>query len=375
MLSKQINTVMNSKFKIPVYQTDLTGNEKIYVNQALESSWISSKGEFIERFERGFSEYVGVTQAVSVCNGTVALHLAMLALGIGPTDEVIVPTLTYVAPVNAIRYVGATPVFVDSHRKSWQLDVNEVERAITHKTRAIIAVHLYGQSCDMITLKEIAKKHRIFLVEDCSEAFGTIHAKHHVGSFGDIGTFSFFGNKTITTGEGGMIVTNDKTLFERAKRFKGQGLAAYREYWHDIIGHNFRMTNIAAAIGVAQLERAETIINLKRNLGKKYRDLMVDMPIEFHDAVENGDHTHWMVSILVKTSDVRDALRRHLVNCGVETRPVFYPVHTMPMYSSSFQRFPIAEDIAWRGINLPSYHQISDNDLNYVADSIRRFFS
>jgi perosamine synthetase len=366
---------VKSKYKIPVYQTDLSGNEKFYVNQALESSWISSKGEFIERFERGFSEYVGVTQAISVCNGTVALHLAMLALGIGPTDEVIVPTLTYVAPVNAIRYVGATPVFVDSHQKSWQIDVSEVERAITHKTRAIIAVHLYGQACDMVALKEIARKHRVFLVEDCSEAFGTTHACRHVGSFGDIGTFSFFGNKTITTGEGGMVITNDKTLFERAKRFKGQGLAAYREYWHDIIGHNFRMTNIAAAIGVAQLERAESIINLKRNLGKKYRSLMVGLPIEFHDPVENGDHTHWMVSILVKTNDERDALRWHLANCGVETRPVFYPVHTMPMYSSSFQRFPIAEDIAWRGINLPSYHHISDDDLNYVSDSMRSFFS
>ena len=242
-------------YSIPIYQPSLSGNERRYILECLDSTWISSKGKFIGEFERGFAGFVGVRHSATVSNGTVALHLALVALGIGPGDEVIVPTLTYIASVNAITYTGATPVFVDSLEDTWQMDPDDVRRKISPKTRAIMAVHLYGHPCDMDALQSIAREHSVYLVEDCAEAIGTLYRGKHVGTFGDVGTFSFFGNKTITTGEGGMVVTNDETLHERAVHFRGQGLAAHRQYWHDVIGYNYRMTNICAALGVARWNR------------------------------------------------------------------------------------------------------------------------
>jgi len=359
---------------IPVYQPDLGGNEKRYVNECLDTGWISSRGRFVGEFETRFAERVGIGHAASVCNGTVALHLALLALGLGVGDEIIVPTLTYIASVNAIAYTGAKPVFVDSNRASWQMDPADVERHITASTRAILAVHLYGQVCDLPTLRAIADKHRLFLVEDCAEAFGSLCAGRHAGTYGDISTFSFFGNKTITTGEGGMVVTDDKTLAERARHYKGQGLAAHREYWHDVIGYNYRMTNIAAAIGVAQLERADVFLEQKRRVAARYAAACAGMPLEFHAEQANTRHSHWMVSALVPRPEQREPLRQALATAGIETRPVFYPVHTMPMYSNQFRRHPVAEDLAWRGINLPSYPGLKDEQIDAIADVMRKFF-
>jgi len=359
---------------IPIYRPDLGGNVKKYVNECLDTSWISSRGRFVAEFEEQFAQRISVRHAASVCNGTVALHLALVALGVGPGDEVLVPTLTYIASVNAIAYTGATPVFVDSLRSTWQMDPEDVRRHITARTRAIMAVHLYGQSCDMQALSDIAREHRLFLVEDCAEAFGTKFAGQHAGVFGDISTFSFFGNKTITTGEGGMVVTNDKTLNERARHFKGQGLAAHREYWHDVVGYNYRMTNIAAAIGLAQLERADEFILHKRELARRYAEALRDLPVELHSEAAGTTHSYWMVSILVQEATDRDLLRAHMSAAGIETRPVFYPVHTMPMYSQSYRKHAVAEDLAWRGINLPSWPGLSAEQVEVVAASIRGFF-
>ena len=246
---------MPPSIRIPVYQPDLSGNERAYVDRCLQSTWISSKGEFIDRFQQGFAGYIGAPHALAVANGTVALHLALAALELGPGDEVIVPSLTYVAAVNAIRYVGATPVFADADPATWQVSVAHVAKLINGRTKAILAVHLYGQACDMAALVDLARRHRLRLIEDCAEAFGTKMGAKHVGTFGDIATFSFFGNKTITTGEGGMVVAADPTLHRKALKLRGQGLADDREYWHDVVGFNFRMTNICAAIGLAQFDR------------------------------------------------------------------------------------------------------------------------
>jgi perosamine synthetase len=245
------------KINYPVYQPSLSGNEKKYVIECIDSTWISSKGKFINEFEKKFADYLGVEYAASVSNGTVALHVALLALGIGPGDEVIVPTFTYIASVNSITYTGATPVFVDSDASTWQMDIADTRKKITPKTKAILAVHLYGHPCEIEELRKIADENKIFLIEDTAEALGSEYEGRKVGTFGDISTFSFFGNKTITTGEGGMVVTNDKELYEKCVHIKGQGLAKDAEYWHDIIGYNYRMTNICAAIGLAQLERVE----------------------------------------------------------------------------------------------------------------------
>lgn len=360
--------------KVPIYQPDLSGNEKKYVSECIDTTWISSRGRFVSEFETGFAARIGVEHAASVSNGTVALHLALMALGIGPGDEVIVPTLTYIASANAVTYTGAAPVFVDSLRDTWQIDPEDVRRHITPRTRAIMPVHLYGQACDMDALTAIAREFRLFIVEDCAEAFGTIYKGRHVGTFGDISTFSFFGNKTITTGEGGMVVSNDKTLIERARHLKGQGLATHREYWHDVVGYNYRMTNIQAAIGLAQLERADETIARKRALAERYKAALRDLPVEVHVEAPDTVHSYWMFSILVEHADQRDVLRKHLAQDGIETRPLFYPMHTMPMYAKNFRKHSVAEDLAWRGINLPSWPGLTDEQVNSVVLSISRFY-
>lgn len=360
-------------FRIPVYQPSLTGNEKKYVMECLDTSWISSKGKFVSEFETKFCQFTGSKYAATVSNGTVAIHLALIALGIGQGDEVIVPTLTYVASVNAIAYTGATPVFADSLKNTWQIDPEDVKRKITNRTKAIMAVHLYGHPCDMDSLVSIAKENDLFLVEDCAEAFGSKFNGKQVGTFGDIATYSFFGNKTITTGEGGMVVTNDETLFDRTTHFKGQGLAKHREYWHDVIGYNYRMTNICAAIGLAQLEQAEKFIERKREIASLYKKYL-NCPIEFHKESKNVFHTFWMCSILVPEVPMKDKLREVLAVQGIETRPLFYPVHTMPMYSTKFQRHPVAEDLGWRGINLPSWPELKDESIEEISLIINKFF-
>jgi len=362
-------------FRIPVYQPSLNGNEKKYVAECLDSTWISSKGKFVSEFETEFGKYTGIEYATSCSNGTVALHLALLALGVGPGDEVIVPTLTYIASVNAITYTGATPVFVDSLRETWQMDPDGVRQRLSARTKAIMCVHLYGHPCDMDELSDIALEYGVFLLEDCAEAIGAKFKNRHVGSFGDIATYSFFGNKTITTGEGGMVVSNDKMLNERTIHLKGQGLARGREYWHDIVGYNYRMTNICAAIGLAQLERVDSILSSKRRIRELYATGLRETPIELQSVTEGVEHSHWMVSGLTEKPEHRDALREYLAGKGIETRPVFNPIHTMPIYSSCNERHPVAEDLACRGINLPSWPGLDEQQIEEITGLVESFYA
>ncbi|NPV58105.1 MAG: DegT/DnrJ/EryC1/StrS family aminotransferase [Actinobacteria bacterium] len=366
--------VRQNQISIPVYKPSLDGKEREYVLECIDSSWISSRGKFIGLFEHEFARYVGAHYAAGVPNGTIALHLCMLALGVGPGDEVIIPTLTYISSANCVTYTGATPVFADSRESDWQIDPNDIARRITANTKAIMAVHLYGGACDMDALTTIASENSLFLVEDCAEGIGTLYKGKHVGGFGDIAAFSFFGNKTITTGEGGMVVTNDETLYERVTRFRGQGLAKYREYWHDIVGYNYRMTNICAAIGLAQLERVETFLERKRKIAERYRERLEGLPLTLQSEPDGVRHSYWMVSILLDDHTDRDPLRDHLAKKGVETRPFFNPIHTMPMYASRFQRFPVAESLSRRGINLPSWPDLELELVDFICNSIIEYF-
>jgi perosamine synthetase len=359
---------------IPVYQPFFTGREKEYVNQCLDSTWISSKGEFIGRFESEFAKYIGSPHATSVCNGTVAIHLALEAIGIGPGDEVIVPTLTYVASVNTIIQAGAKPVFVDSLEHSWQVDPEDVRRKITPKTKAVMAVHLYGLPCEMDSLVRICQEHKLLLVEDCAEGFGTYFHGRHVGTFGDIATFSFFGNKTITTGEGGMVVAKNKAVIERAYHLKNQGVSPAREYWHDVVAYNYRMTNICAAIGLAQLESAALIIAKKRQIAGWYREGLRGMSLKFHDELRDTTHSYWMCSIAVDDAADRQPLREYLKAAGIETRPVFYPCHTLP-HCTADAEFPGAQSLSARGINLPSYPALTAAQVGEICNAIRAFFA
>ena len=358
---------------IPVYRPYLTGREKEYVNQCLDSSWISSKGEFIPRFENHFAKFIQANHATSVCNGTVALHLALASIGLESGDEVIVPTLTYVASVNTIVQAGATPVFVDSLPSTWQIDPDDVRRKITRRTKAVMAVHLYGLPCDMDQLVDVCREYGLYLVEDCAEAFGTYYKGRHVGTFGDVATFSFFGNKTITTGEGGMVVTKTKALHDKAYHLKTQGVSPEWEYWHDVVAFNYRMTNICAAIGLAQLEQADDIIRKKREIAEWYRQGLAGLPLTTHDEIDGTVHSYWMCSIALDAAEEREPLRNFLKECGVETRPVFHPAHTLPPYAADTS-FPIAESISARAMNLPSYPALSRPEVNDVCGLIRQFY-
>jgi len=365
---------MAVNYKYFIYKPTLSGNEKKYVNECLDTTWISSKGRFVDEFPQKFAEFINVKHATGVCNGTVAIHLALAVLGITHGDEVIVPTYTYIASANPITQVGAIPVFVDSLENTWQMSPENIEKKITSKTKAIMVVHLYGHPCDMDAIMKIAQKNNLLVIEDCAEAFGSKYKNKYTGTFGDIAAFSFFGNKTITCGEGGMVVTNNDTLHDRAVHLKGQGLAKYREYWHDSIGFNYRMTNIQAAIGLAQLEQATKFIQAKQDIARWYMDNLKKLPIKFHSSIGDVVHTFWMCSILAKDEKTREDLRNYLKEQGIETRPTFYPIHTMPMYSDKYEPLPIAEDISRRGINLPSYPTLTEKDISVISDSIATFF-
>jgi perosamine synthetase len=359
--------------KYPVYTPSLKGNEKKYVNECLDTTWISSRGKFISSFEKAYSNYIGVEYASAVSNGTVALHLASLALGIGPGDEVILPTFTFVATANALLYIGATPVFVDSLRDTWQADPADIERKITSKTKAIILVHLYGHACNMDAIIPICKRNNLLLIEDCAEAIGSLYKNKPIGSFGDIATFSFFGNKTITTGEGGMVLSNSKELIDKVNHYKSQCMTN-TAYWHDLLGFNYRMTNICAAIGLAQLERIDEIINRKIGIADLYRKLFKNSKIEFHAFNKDVFHTYWMCSILLPSAEKRDLLRQYLYKNSIDSRPLFFPIHTMPYFQKYAKgEFPVVTDISTRGINLPSYPDLSDDDVIFIAQKVLEF--
>ncbi len=359
---------------IPIYKPYLKNREKEYVNQCLDSTWISSKGEFIAEFEKHFGNFIVSPHVTAVCNGTVAIHLALVALGIKPGDEIIVPTFTYVASVNTILQAGGVPVFVDSLESTLQMDPDDVIRKISPRTKAVMAVHLYGLPCDMEKLVKICNDHNLFLIEDCAEAFGSFYNQQHVGTFGDISTFSFFGNKTITTGEGGMVVAKSKELIEKAFHLKNQGVSKDREYWHDHIAFNYRMTNICAAIGLAQIEQAETILEKKRKIAAGYHEQLKGLPLRTHDEVPNTRHSYWMCSVILDSPEYRQPLRDFLKNKGIETRPFFHPSHTLPIHRQDTS-FPVAENMSSRGINLPSYPDLSEENVTYITDNIKLYFS
>jgi perosamine synthetase len=363
---------------IPVAEPVLDGKELEYVADCIRSGWVSSLGAYVRRFEREFAAYCGVRFGVATHNGTVALHLALVALGIGPGDEVILPTLTFVATANAVVYTGATPVFVDSEPDTWNIDPEAVAQAITSRTRAIIAVHLYGHPADMAPLRLLADQHGLTLIEDAAEAHGARYQGRRTGSLGDVAVFSFFGNKIVTTGEGGMVLTDDAALAERCFFLENQARHKENPYWHPEIGYNYRMTNIQAALGVAQLERIEEFIAVRLRNAAHYERRLVEMPgLSLPPCAEWAENVYWMYTVRVEDSygTDRDTLMARLRQRGIETRPVFYPIHTLPMYSSPQgshrQRFPIAEELGRKGINLPSGAALTPEQVDLVCDALR----
>jgi perosamine synthetase len=360
--------------KYMVAAPDLSGSESAYVNECLRSSWISSKGRFIGDFEASFQRFLGRKHAIATCNGTIALHLTLLGLGVGPGDEVIVPSLTYVATANAVTYCGATPVFADSEPYTWCISVESVARLITHRTKGIIPVHLYGHPCDMGPLVHLARAHGLWIVEDCAEAQGATYDGLHVGRFGVASMFSFFGNKVVTTGEGGMVVTDDDQLAERFRLLRGQGMDPSRRYWHPIIGYNFRMTNIEAAIGLAQMERVGQLIADRKRIGSWYRQRLAGLPeLTLPPEAPRASSVFWLYSLLIDDPAQRDPLMAELADAGIETRPFFHPAHTFPMYQGAPNDAgcPIARALSARGINLPTSSYLKEDDIQIIAAVLR----
>jgi len=361
--------------KIAIAMPNLNGNEKKYVNDCMDTSWISSAGKYVSLFEEAFAEFTGSAAAISCCNGTVALHIPLIALGIGPGDEVIVPSLTYIATANAVRYCGAKPVFADCLPDTWNIDPEDIKRKISDKTKGIIPVHIYGNPCDMDSIMEIAREHGLFVLEDAAECLGASYKDKKAGTFGVAGTFSFFGNKIITTGEGGMIVTDDPELDSKMRQIKGQGQDPDRRYWFTMVGYNYRMTNIEAAIGLAQLENINEHIAFRRRVAEWYKEELAGLEdyLQFQKITEGAENIWWMFSILLtdKVKLGRDEFMKAMGDLGIETRPVFYPMHIMPVYEDKNAACPVSEKVAARGLNLPTHSLLTREDVSYICDAIK----
>jgi perosamine synthetase len=363
------------KKRIAVAQPVFGGKEKEYVMECLESGWISSIGSFIGEFEERFASYCGSAHGIATNNGTTALHLALAAAGVRPGDEVIVPTLTYIASANAVRYCGAIPVFVDSEPRTMNMDPDLIAAKITPRTKAIIAVHLYGHPVDMDPVLELAGRHGLLVIEDAAESHGAEYKGRRTGSLGTAATFSFYGNKTVTTGEGGMVTTSDSALGERLRLLRGQGMDPARRYWFNEVGFNYRMTNVAAAIGLAQMEQLEGFLRRRVAIAAGYTQLLrpLDGVMVLPCEQPWARHSHWSYAIVLRKSagPDRDCLMKLLEADGIETRPVFYPMHQMPPYAEPEGRYPVADELSRRGICLPMHAALTDDDIEYIAASLK----
>jgi perosamine synthetase len=364
------------KPKIPVASVDLSGNEEQYALEAIRSTWISSAGAFLNRFESEFASACEVKHALAVANGTVALHLVMAALNLNPGDEVIVPSLTYIATGNAPRYVGAEPVFVDVDPDTWTLRPDKIEEAITPRTKAIIPVHLLGHPADMDAINRIAAINGLTVIEDAAEATFATYKGKTVGGLGRVATFSFFGNKLLTCGEGGAVTTNDDQLAARLRILRGQGMDPNRRYYFPVTGFNFRLTNVAAAILCGQMERREAIVAARRRIYDRYNALLSQVPGVTLQPIAEWTHlSPWMYACLID-EDVfgctRDEVMQHLSAAGIETRPMFIPLHQLPPFrlQSRARReyLPVTDRLGSQGIMLPTYNTLSMADIDRVVN-------
>lgn len=363
---------------IPVNEPLLDGNEKRYLGECIDTGWISSEGPFVERFERGMAERVGRRHGVAVCNGSAALDAAIEALGLGPGDEVILPAFTIISCIAQIVRCGATPVLVDSDPATWNMDVNTIDALVTPHTRAILVVHIYGLPVDMDPLLDIARRHDLRVIEDAAEMHGQTYRGRPCGSFGDISTFSFYPNKHITTGEGGMIVVDDDVLAAECRSLRNLCFQPHRRFVHERLGWNLRMTNLQAALGVAQLERLDEFVARKRALGERYQRLLASLPGVQRPlaATDYAENIYWVFGLVLDEAvdfDAAEAMRR-LGSKGIGTRPFFYPMHQQPVLRGMglFKdcTMPVAERLYQRGFYIPSGMALTESQAERVAEAL-----
>lgn len=356
---------------IPISRPFIGTREKELVLDALDSGWVSSIGKYIDEFEERFARYCGTEYALTVSNGTTGLHLALAALELKPGDEVIVPDLTFVASANAVAYTGATPVFADIDADTLCLDVDAVKSRITARTKAIMPVHLYGHPVDMDALTDVADAHGLVVIEDAAEAHGAEYRGRRVGGLGKCGVFSFYGNKVITTGEGGMLTTNDRDLYRRARRLRDHAMSPHKRYFHEERGFNYRITNLQAALGVAQLERIDEFLDRRTEIMSWYNSEIATADHIRLNRVKNwAKSAFWMVCLEVDWFDEarRDTFMRALKSRGIDTRPYFCTMSSMPMYKQ--MPLPVASRKAQIGLNLPSYYELTKDDVRRIGTNV-----
>lgn len=368
---------------IPVNTPLLNGNELKYVTECIETGWISSEGPFITKFEENFSTYIGCEYGVAVSNGSAALDIAIRALNIGPGDEVIMPAFTIISPAQSVVTEGAVPVLVDSDPDTWNMDVVQIEAKITDKTKAILVVHIYGLPVDMDPIIALAKKYKLKVIEDAAEMHGQTYNGKLCGSFGDLSIFSFYPNKHITTGEGGMILTNDKTLAERCKKLRNLCFEPNGpRFVHYELGWNYRMTNLQAALGLAQLEQIDHFISLKRKMGTFYQDELsslkekgYQLPLAKTDFATN---IYWVFGLVAPTEQEKEKIVKYLTENKIGTRPFFWPIHEQPVFKNmglfKDETYPVAEKLARNGFYLPSGLGLTVEDLTIITKSVHAFF-
>lgn len=362
---------------IPISKPSITELEIRYVTDTVTSTWVSSLGPYIDRFEAEFAAFCGTKHAIAVSNGTVAIHLAAYALGIGPGDEVIMPNLSFIATANAILLTGATPVFVDIDPFHLCLDPVKTEAAITPRTKAIMPVHLYGHPADMIAINALAAKHDLLVIEDAAEAHGAAINGQKVGSLGTCATFSFYGNKNLTTGEGGMITTQDDKLAEHLRYLRDHAMSKDKRYWHTEMGFNYRMTNIQAALGCAQLERIDILMSGRKRVFDTYQKHLAQEPrILLNRTADWATHAYWLVCAEIEgiSEEGRDRLMQELRKRNIDSRPYFYPMSDMP-YMTSQVHTPVTHEIYKTGINLPSYIDLTEEDISYICHHLKEIIS
>jgi perosamine synthetase len=364
---------------IPVNQPLLDGNEKKYLVECIDSGWISSEGPFVQRLEEQMAARVGRKHAVAVCNGSVALDAAVAALRLGPGDEVIMPTFTIISCAAAVVRAGAMPVLVDCDPRTWNMDSEQVAQRIGPRTRAIMVVHLYGLPVDMGSIQALAARHGLAIIEDAAEMHGQLWRGRACGSFGDISTFSFYPNKHVTTGEGGMLLTDSDPLAERCRSLRNLAFKPPRRFVHDELGWNLRMTNLQAALGVAQLERLDEFVRRKRAMGRRYTEALrglsgLQLPLE---QTPDADSIYWVYGVVLDDAvpfDADEAMQR-LAERGVGCRPFFWPMHEQPVFRRmglfAGERHPVAERLARRGFYLPSGLALTESQIDTVVDAVR----
>jgi perosamine synthetase len=358
---------------IPISQPSINKKEIDYVTDAVKSGWVSSLGKYIDMFEEKFANFCGTKYAVATSNGTTALHLTLVSLGVNADDEVIIPDLTFVATGSAVRYIGAKVVTVDIDENTLCISPEAIKKAITPKTKAIIPVHLYGHPANMEEINKIAKKYNLFVIEDAAEAHGAKINGKKVGGFSDAGVFSFYGNKIITSGEGGMITTDDEELYKKMRYLRDHAMSKEKRYWHTEVGFNYRMTNLQAALGVAQFERIDELLTKKKEIFEWYQKGLKDIErIKLNHQESWVKNVYWMVCMEIDgfNKNQRDEFIQELKTKNIDSRPYFYPVSDMPMYENS--NTPITHKVYQKGLNLPSYFDLSKSQVEYICEQVKR---